>query len=859
MISTGLFSSRSASRYLLVSASIIAALLTGVQVGSAQGSRLQHSPPVTVEAETPLLLTCTVEGSASLPLEGRIYFRVTGGEAFDNVEMKVDRYQLTGEIPARSLISGEITYYFVVELDGGALLSLPMGSPTSGEFFKAGIQSLRSVSGGLSDAFVILYPEPGSTLPEGETVIAISILGSAGEIDIRKLSITFDGKDFSKSAKITEDLIVLPLPSVRPGPHSIAITLDRDGKKETLLSWSIKGPVIKTDRLEAGPISANVTTGVGYEEFSSQERKMAFLDGRINGSIGKLKWAGKTYLTSYESKYLQPQNRYLAMLEYGSAALKIGDTQPRFSEFSLWGVRTRGVEFNYHGYAFNLDVAQGEIVRGVEGTSRLDTTVVIDDATGDTLKSLINPGLDSIIVEDVTDISGRFKRNLLAIRPGFPLSDAATLSFSMVKTKDDVKSIDWGRSPKDNLVLGVDLNITAWNRRFIFNTETAVSLYNSDISGGPMADAKSVESMIIVNQFFEPLPTDSTILEGNVDQTTLAQKLFSELVKSSLAHRTSLTLNFLRNELRLGYKTIGRSFRSLGSPTILTDVAGISFEDRIRLLNSRLYLTLGYEAYADNVNGRNSTTTDRNISRASIAYYSPPNYPNLNVGMRIYDRKNDGSSTVTTLPDGTSYTTDTRIDNKQNQYNVGIDESFRWMGFDNLVAVSYTSAVTDDQVNPALATDLSSTNVNLQARRLPWEWNSSLGLTTQSAQNGALTIDYTSLNLGGRYTVIPNKLWVKASIGQTLGDGGNNELMPFNNNSASVKVYKVAYTRSEINGGADYQFNLSHSLSLSLYAATHADDGYTETWGGVRSYNKDAASFVKQDDKSVRLTYNYRI
>ncbi len=837
----------------------IASQLAFAVVGFAQGARLIHTTPVRAESGAPISIIAVLEGSSELPTEGRIYYRLEGSDAFAYSEMKVERYQLSGEVPSHVIINGELVYYIWVELDGGANLSFPMGSPNSNEFYRVVIHSNETEVNGKNDSFIILSPSPGSNLVGEELVVAASILGTAGKIDIASIKVFFDDNDLTRSAKITEDLIVLLIPAVRPGPHSIKITFERNGTQEVLLAWSFKGPIEKRSKMEAGPISANVTSGVGFEEISSQERKMAFLDARANGNFGKLNWAGKTYVTSYESKYLQPQNRYLGVLEYGAATLKVGDAHPRFSEFSLWGVRTRGVEFNFHGSAFNLDIAHGEIVRGLEGTFRSDTTVVINDSTGDTLRSETNPGQDSIIVADVVARSGRYKRNVIAIRPGLSLFNNTTLSLNVVKTKDDIESIKWSRSPKDNLVLGFDINVIAAKRRVMFNSETALSLFNSDISDGAMEDAKQVESIIIVNQFFEPLPTDSSILEGGVDQATLAQKLFAELVKSSLAHRTNLTLNFFHNELKVGFKTIGRSFRSLGSPTVQTDVGGLSFEDRIRLLNSRVYLTLGYEAYTDNVNGRNATTTERNILRASIAIYSPPNFPNVNLGFRMYDRSNDGVRIVNTLPDSSEFITDSRIDNKQSQVNASIDQSFRILGHDNLAAVSYSSVMTDDQINPALATDLTSTNFNFQARRIPFEWNASLGMTSQSAQNGALTIDYTSISFGGKYTIIKNKLWMNAGVSSNSGEGGNDELTPSGSPASSNKVYQVSFRRMEINAGAEFQYNLSHSLSVSVYNAMHSDDGYIETWGGVKTLNKNSPNFISQDDKSVRLTYNYKI
>jgi len=847
------FDSKRGTRYV---SAALAALVTFAFVASnasAQGARLQHIPPGNAVAGVSLPVEVTIEGSVALPTDARVYYRRSGDDAFQFSDLRINRYSLAGEVPAAAIISGDLIYYVWVETDGGATLTLPAGAPASGEYFRLPIRSLeKSASGGGS--VVVLSPYPGSRLPEEQAVIAVSIIAGKDKIDPTSIRIYFDGKDFTSSAKITEDLLVLPLPTVRPGAHSVLVVQNKNGQETTLCSWSFEGAVNKQIRPEAGPIQANVTAGFSHDNISSQSRDVSFIDGRINGSYGKLNWGGRVYLNSLESKRLQPQNRYIGSLEYGSTVLRVGDTQPRFSEFTLWGTRSRGVEFAYHGSAFNLDVAQGELVRPVEG--RLDS-MVVRNAVGDTVKSVVDPSRDST---KAVIAAGRYKRSILDVRPGFPLTDNVTLSFNFLKAKDDTATIDWGSGPKDNVVLGADLDIKSKSRRFAFSTETAVSMFNSNTNDSVMSDAKDVEKFIVVNQNFEPLPTDTSILAGDLDKTVLAKKLLSELVKSSLAHRSTLTLNYFRNELKLSYKTIGRSFKSLGSPTIQTDVAGFSVEDRIRLLNSRLYLTVGYESYEDNINGRSPTTTERNIVRAGVSVYSPPSWPNLNLSYRIYDRNNDGTTGYVHFPSGDSLLNNTKVDNTQSQMGFSADQSFRLLGFDNLAGISYSNSATDDKINPIAALSLSTMGLNLQSKRQPWEWRAAISTTGQSSQNGASKVDYTSFSGGARYTLIPNHLFFNAGLGETMADGEVNGMSIYDPAHTDMPRRQiVSFSRLDLNGSAEYQITAMHLLTLSFSKAVQGDDSYLEKWNGAKDFNKDSPNFKKQDDTSIRLVYSFKM
>jgi hypothetical protein len=682
-----------------------------------------------------------------------------------------------------------------------------------------------------------------------------------------------DGVDVSNRATILPEIVSFTIKDVKPGAHTLSLSLQQGSTKILLANWTFamtqpEKAVAAKEEVETLPIKGDFSVRNSHETISEKTRDITVANGQLSGNLGKLNWAGMVSISSLESKKIQPQNRYTASLKYGKATLKIGDSSPRFSQFTVWGARNRGVEFNYRGYAFNLDVAQGEMMRSVaSGIAGIDTTVVLG-ANGDTLKSVIDPTRDSTVV-DSTITYGTFKRSMLAVRPGFPLSDYVTFSLNILKAKDEVSSIKHGLNPKDNLVLGGDLEIRSSNRRFVFQTETALSLYNSNINEPAMQQAEALESMIVVNQYFDPLPTDSAILSDTISQADLAKKVLKELVASSMASQTSLTLNFFKNELKVGYKTVGRSFKSLGSPSIQTDIQGLTVTDRIRLFNNRVYLNLGYESTQDNVNGRQSSdqTLKRNALTGGLSLYTPDYLPNLNFNARQASRENSAKIVHITLPDGTADSTGNPVGDESSSYDISADQEFGLLGFNNNVVVSYSGSNAEDNYNPDAANSMTSTSVQLSSRRGErLETNLSVNLTGQTSMNDQNKIDYTVIGATAQYQLLPKMLWVTGGVNHTIASGGLDPAL--SDPTQAYAGYALEFARTEFSIGSTFKYGDNHELGLNAYTVNHTDDGYIQSWSAedanthLRIYtkimNKDTPTFVEQNDTSVRLRYSYK-
>ncbi len=862
------------------STAVIVALLTFLLVSGnaiAQDERLFHSPVTSATAGQSIDIDVTIEGSEAPAIEGRIYYRKSGQEAFGYVEMLVDQFDLTGVIPAEDVQEDYLEYYIEVYLPDDLMLTYPEGAPSPTNPLQVTIRPIGAGEGRGEEAVVILSPMPGVRFSEDRVLVAVTLMQHVRSMKPEAIRILIDGFDLTRKAQISEDMVAVVVEGLKPGEHYASLYLVEQDVREKLVGWGFM-IALPEEEEERAPsrIRGNVNAGYSHENISARIRNLTYLDAKANVTYKQVDWAAKAYVTSLERGYLQSQNRFLASAHYKALTVRAGDTQPRLSEFSLWGARTRGAYIALRTPGFDMDVVWGYLRRDVEGEGFTDI---------ETLQSEVDPTQDSLVVETVVTVPGTYQRKVLAIRPGFRLAKGVTLGFNILKAKDDDGSIEYGIEPKDNLVFGADLRMAFDHRRVVLNTETALSLYNRDISSGPMADAEidlfvgnvylgSVEGLIIVNQFFEPLPTDSAILEKGISATKLFTELFSELVKSSLAHRTSLTLNYFKNELRLGYKTIGRSYTSLGSPTIPSDVRGFNIQDRFRLFKNRVYLTVGYEFYLDNVNGRSENTMDRSILRGNVAYYSPPMYPNANFGYRQHNRKNDGEiEEIIHLNEQTGDTllydtVDNRLENSSASFNFGVDQSFLFADMQSNARLAFTKSFTEDKIDVTNAsdTDLNSYSLSLTMRKgRKLENHAAFRLSSQESMGGDYTTDYSVISLSSRYMYLPERLWINGGLSFTLAEGGNDSVNDTTGIDPEVlgdladleRSFAIDYSRMQLSVGAEFHLTKQHQFRLNAYKVFHTDDGSVEYWDGNAVNNKDAADFIRQEDFVTRIRYSY--
>ena len=818
-------------------------LLIGTAAHAA-GERIIHTPIAVARPGMDIDIRAGIESESSA-LESRVYYRLPGQAAFRYEELMITQSGMTGAIPAESVTLEGLEYYLWVQFENNALVSYPEDAPESAPPLMVSVNYPRVAKGRIQEQAIILSPKPGEMIEDKKPLIAVSFIPALNADDLNLLHVELDGRDLTNTADVSSELLTVFAPKLVPGRHVVNIFKMIDGERQNLAAYHffVEGEVSKTAAVTQ--IHGNVKGGYTHEDVSNNIRNITFLNSKLYGNLGEAKWNTRVYVSNLERGNLQPQNRFTVGVEYRGLTVKAGDTNPRFSEFTLYGVRSRGAEINVRSAYMNFDAVYGDLRRPIEGSWLPDTTYILDDISGDTLETIIEPAVDN---------AGTYQRFLLGIRPGINITKNATLSFNITKVKDEENSIDYGVRPKDNVTAGFDLKVVSNNRRVEFTSETAFSLYNDDISPGAMKDAKDFENILVINQNFQPLPNDSSILEEGISTSDLLSELAEELVASAMAHRTSLKLSYYNNELKIGYKTVGSAYKSLSSPTVLTDVQGFSIFDRIRLMKKRIYLTLGYEKYANNVNGRNATTLDRNIINASVSYYSDPKYPNFGFGVRQYNRSNDGE-----LIETDDFRIDSRIDHNSASYHFRVDQAFDFAKLSHHASLFFTADQGRDKIFPELDTDRNGIILNLDSRYLKLiDTKFAINSESQESFEGKNAVDYLNVSASARYMAWQNKLWVSGGITHSKSTGSDKELNPEPESSPELvsKTNHIDFSRLQFSLGTEFRWIDQHFVDFSAYYYAQTDNGTLEYYDGHTVGNDDSLS--GKDNFVARLTYSYR-
>ncbi len=240
----------------------------------------------------------------------------------------------------------------------------------------------------------ILSPKPESTVPSLNVKIEIRIRGLEEDVKLEITRLLLGRQNITSSASFRGNKINAVMPNLPPAQYKAALLMKIDGKWRRMTSWQFNTiKEVKKDRKPLIlPFSGSISSRYSHENISSKIRDVFTFDGNVSGRAKKLRWAGRIRQSRLESENLQHQNQYYAMINYKPWTLKVGDTQPRFSQFTLSGVRSRGFDISTNRRFFNIGVAWGDLLRSIDSSTR---TVFVINQDGEPLKSVKDDISDS--------------------------------------------------------------------------------------------------------------------------------------------------------------------------------------------------------------------------------------------------------------------------------------------------------------------------------------------------------------------------------------------------------------------------------------------------------------------------------
>ncbi len=807
---------------------VVIVLLMNTMILASQRAGLIHFPVKNATEGRPISIEARVEDRSKPVQYMRLYFRTKGQPDFRYVEMDEQMESYIGDIPAKAVQQPGVEYFVMALLEDQTMATNPLSNPYYAPYEVAVFPDQRKteistdstvllqqekVKQTLSDKFdiqtVILSPEPNTTLSKDEVIIAVSFLGETEKVATQSIKLFLDGKDFTKSAEITQHVLTFVPANITMGEHAVRIELsDIEGNRLKDIKWQFNVAGIQREREKFVdlPVSGDAFAEVRSERVNDRNLSTNKVGSNMRGKFGGINFSGHVFFTSRENPDFQPRNRMT--LEAGTTwiGVKLGDTYPRFNELMLYGRRVRGVQAYLKLGFFNLEFVQGETNRKISG-------IPYETIPGDSLHYKI-PGTDSVVTSSTGIYKyGTYKQNLMAIRPSFGGGKYFQLGFNLVKVKDDPNSVQYSSQPKDNIVVGPDLLIAFDNHRIEWKTSVAFSLLANDISGGAINkdqfedtvgelpfDPKDYENYFVLNTSLIP-----------IDPRGL----------TSLAYQSQLRINYFNNNITAIYKSIGGEYYSLGNLYLRKDIQGFSIYDRIRLYRNQIFLNLGYEKFTEGLSytddGNDLTVpTDLSILNIGVSWYPMGRYlPKINLNWKNYDRNNGLSPTQV----DTNYIVDYK--NKDISIQLGYDISV--FGLNHYISISH---MTNEKADGLSRIEANLDN-NIQMFSLRTKYQIPLTTVINYAKNknviggGTANFKYNLFGFSAIYNLLNNRLKLKGGYNMTAASGVYATYVDTVGQSAVATDYK----RSVFDFGGSFEVLKQHQL-LWDFAFIRFDDQY---------------------------------
>lgn len=756
-----LFSSKAALRF---SARLIASALTLLPlVAQSQINTYVRAIRAGVSREgSPMRVSAALAKSTELA-RVILYYRQFGQSEFRILEMPISGDSASVTISEDEVSPPFMEVYVIAQTQTGAVESFPFENPQG-----TPVRLPVAAKSPKDQEVLILSPDRTDQLLPSDIYISVSFVYASNRIDRKRTRIYFDDKDLSPLAVTVGDLMIVSsdaLPREIPvGSHRLRINVfDSTGASYHFVERSIS--VVTAEEAvalrERVQYSANAQAEGRDENIKGVETIYKRFNARAGASYGILKANGNIFVTSEEQPIRQPQNRYFFGLDARYIRLGIGDAYPRFPSAVMDGRRMRGLTADLLLGAFNVNYANGEIIR------RVDT---------DSSQQTFSPTL---------------KRSLTVLRPSFGKGENFQLGFTYLKAKDEYDSSrDRTVKPQQNVVLGTDAVIAFDDHRFEITGQTSLSLNNVDVSV-PQYNRDSVDAAVTRGSISKSdgdnikkyLPYISTLILWNENLQPL-----NPIGLTSLVYETGLALNYFGNYLKGSYIYHGADYTSVGTTTLRKDVKGFNIFDRLRMFENHVFLTGSYEQLQNNTTGRDTiltsagkvrlTTTYQTIN-TSLSYFPSTNMPNLTVGYGI----NKNSNPID--PKDTNATAAARaIDDNTNRYFLQSTYDFTYKGRHNATLSVDVSSKTD---NTPKNQHVKSTNAFLLINTVytfPLETAVGFSMSVNTIPDVALdttggvtktvttsrSLNYSTITLNGRYRIYKDILKLSATFAPTFGD-----------------------------------------------------------------------------------------
>ena len=886
---------------VIVSAVLIMALWASVAVSDTMSPQINILDNLT-EKKEPGVIKAQVYDDTKVS-SVKLYYRKPGEKHFNSIDMKLNDDDIYyRELKKELGMGGAVEYYLIAQDTSGNQSTLP-GSNPQGNPLTSTMEDNINIS---ADEVVLGTPEPGMVYDTGDQLVMVTFYRTGRELDYNSIRLRIDEIDRTREADLIGNTLMWePRRPLIDGQHKIEVIVND-------VSGDPVGPNIWTFQVKskmALPLGAegDFYMGIQHDDRSTAAQNVPLWNNKIDmgmrGETGFLSWRAGVMLSSEETSFLtseklpdrQPINRYFLEGRTRHWKVRIGDSNPNFSDLSLKGIRIRGLNLEFKSNRFNTNFIYGYSKRDLDETINIigsgylqidtNTYVNIEDPS-DTLSTASN---NLIAMQDPTTSEwniyefgqGTPKRDIVALKLDVsPVRNKyATwkVGFNFFGAEDDSTSVNYRYDP-DNQTRFYTYQDSSFftdykpKKNWVGTVETSLLFNNnkSEISaefGGTIV----TENMFsyITDELKEELPEeideDLFLINGSTQTSFDKMKLKDDPAKGisdaltsvyKFKFLTAVPIPLTKTRLRAEAYRTPTHYVSLGNPQQKTDITGIKFDIKSRILKDQLSFNLGYDSYSDNLASerkqysnkdydQKDLTKDTNISNISVSL-NPNRWrdysPSVSLGYRTYNSKNNLDLAILEEDNGNMVSvndTTSMVDTSTNtlMLSFGGVLPVRMQRHTGMLSIS-NMAIADNR--PLQDYDLSESdnltvmfNMNSQINPLPVSVAASIGHTSNKAyrKEGDLTTAYsrkevttgiTLFNIAGTYKWFRDKrLKTTAGIGYIGSSNGETGLYKIDNNKVSLKIQ------------ADYRITSVSSLGVNFRFINYTDNAkssndYTE-------------------------------
>ena len=486
----------------------------------------------------------------------------------------------------------------------------------------------------------IVCPAPGDTVPNGQLLIVFRV-DPGISFKPSSLDVIIDRTSYKYLMKLNGNKIsVLVTAPMEKGVKSIRIKAKNEANEKLEKKWGfiISDSAGQTTENKTISIRAALKTSSLFSDVSGpgaalRQEPPSTHQLRFTGNIrkGKIEIPMKLYLSNHESHSLQPRDRFFIGIQSKKAGVFFGDVHPSYHKIIMNGTRIRGIETFLQFSSIRLSLLYGSVNRPVEGL-RLYYESLDDPSYPPVNLQDVNYDSLQIALTGYYNNNGTYKRNLMAAKITAGSSNTNNkVHLVILRSTDDTNSIQYGGAAGQNLTFGIDIETKSKNKRLKIYSGIAAAFSTRDIHYG-VASSETIEQLYGVEMPIDPYKFRKILVINTT--TTLPDFTYS----SFLSYYINPIYRIANQRISAEIRRIGTGFESFGNPYLINDRFLVSFTDRMLFLKNRLFISLRYKYFKNNLSRNNLITQKTEMVDAQANYLIKENLPHLNAGYRVYFR-----------------------------------------------------------------------------------------------------------------------------------------------------------------------------------------------------------------------------